>query len=198
MMTAVCGWSSIAMAQFGSGSTPQGNSPTISPYINLLRGGNVGLNYYGLVRPQQDFAMQNQQLGQGIQSLQRLQQGSQMQMSSRGYGYSQLGITGHPVIFNSFGNGQFSGGYTGFSGGGIGGGGVWWWCGLCWRCGLLAAVANLEASRTLVESGRQAVALVAWVRDSAESPGICPSLAELAIHTAQEDSFRLLFDRNST
>ncbi len=123
MMTVVCGWSSIATAQFSGGNNPQGNSPTISPYINLLRGGNVGLNYYGLVRPQQDFAMQNQQLGQGIQSLQMLQ-GSQMQMSSRGDGYSQLGMTGHPVIFNSFGNGQFTGGYTGFgnSGGGFGGG----------------------------------------------------------------------------
>ena len=124
ILTVVCGWSSIATAQFGGGNNPQGNSPTISPYINLLRGGNVGLNYYGLVRPQQDFAMQNQQLGQGLQSLQ-MQQGSQMEMSSRGYGYSQLGMTGHPVIFNSFGNGQFSGGYTGFgnSGGGFGGGG---------------------------------------------------------------------------
>jgi len=128
MITVVCGWSSIAMAQFGGGYNPQGNSPTISPYINLLRGGNVGLNYYGLVRPQQDFAMQNQQLGQGIQSLQ-MQQGLQMPMNTGTYGYSQLGMTGHPVIFNSFGNGQFSGGYTGFGnsgfgcGGNIGGGG---------------------------------------------------------------------------
>ncbi len=128
-ITVACGWSSLAMAQFGGGSNPQGNSPTISPYINLLRGGNTGLNYYGLVRPQQDFAMQNQQLGQGIQSLQlqqmqQMQQGSQMQMNGGSYGYSQLGMTGHPVIFNSFGNGQFSGGYFGTGGGGIGGGGI--------------------------------------------------------------------------
>ncbi|MEJ7590073.1 MAG: hypothetical protein WKF77_00840 [Planctomycetaceae bacterium] len=124
-ITVACGWSSLAMAQFGGGSNPQGNSATISPYINLLRGGNTGLNYYGLVRPQQDFAMQNQQLGQGIQSLQmqQMQQGSQMQMNGGSYGYSQLGMTGHPVIFNSFGNGQFSGGYFGTGGGGIGGGG---------------------------------------------------------------------------
>ena len=122
LMTVVCGWSSIAMAQFGGGYNPQGSSPTISPYINLLRGGNVGLNYYGLVRPQQDFAMQNQQLGQGIQSLQ-MQQGSQMQMNTGSYGYSQLGMTGHPVIFNSFGNGQFSGGYTSLGNSGFGGGG---------------------------------------------------------------------------
>ena len=118
----VCGWSSLATAQFGGGNNQLGSSPTVSPYINLLRGGNVGLNYYGLVRPQQNFAMQNQQLGQGIQSLQ-MQQGSQMPMNAGSYGYSQLGMTGHPVIFDSFGNGQFSGGYTGMGGGGMGGGG---------------------------------------------------------------------------
>jgi hypothetical protein len=126
-MTVVCGWSSAAMAQMAD----RPNSPTISPYINLLRNQNsgIGMNYFGLVRPQQQFALQNQQLGQGLQSLQmqasNLQmQGSNVQMNAGGYGYSQLGMTGHPVIFNSFGNGQFSGGYTGFSGGGIGGGGA--------------------------------------------------------------------------
>ena len=70
LITAVLCWSSMAMAQFG-GSHP-GNSPTYSPYLNLLRGGNtgVGQNYFGLVRPQQEFAQQNQALGQGLQSLQ--------------------------------------------------------------------------------------------------------------------------------
>jgi hypothetical protein len=29
--------------------------PSFSPYLNLLRGGNPALNYYGLVRPQQDY-----------------------------------------------------------------------------------------------------------------------------------------------
>lgn len=134
LVTAISGWSSLALAQFG-GSQP-GSSPTYSPYLNLLRGGNsgIGQNYFGLVQPQQQFAQQNQALGQGLQSLQ-MQGGMQggMQQTQGGYGYSQLGATGHPVIFNSFGTSRFSGGYTGgggsfggggggFSGGGYGGG----------------------------------------------------------------------------
>lgn len=121
-ITLLCGWSSLAIAQFGGTSQP-GSSPTFSPYLNLLRGGSsgVGMNYFGLVRPQQQFSQQTQQLGNGIQSLQM--QGGNIPTNSANYGYSQLGVTGHPVIFNSFGNGQFSGGYTGFGGGGAGGGG---------------------------------------------------------------------------
>ena len=120
IFTALCAWPAIGMAQFG------GSPPTISPYVNMLRpDSSPALNYYGLVRPQQEFAMQNQQLGQGLQSLQM--QGSNMQMNSNSFGYSQLGVTGHPVIFNSFGTSRFSGGYTGFGnsggGGGFGGGG---------------------------------------------------------------------------
>ncbi len=122
LITAILGWESVAMAQFG-GRQP-GGSPTYSPYLNLLRGGNtgVGQNYFGLVRPQQEFAQQNQALGQGLQTLhmQAMQGGNQPFQG--GYGYSQLGATGHPVIFNSFGTSRFSGGYTG-GGGGFGGGG---------------------------------------------------------------------------
>jgi hypothetical protein len=40
-------------------SIPQ--RPAFSPYLNLLRGGNPGLNYYGLVRPQLQL---NEQYGQ--------------------------------------------------------------------------------------------------------------------------------------
>lgn len=29
--------------------------PTVSPYMNLFRGGGTALNYYNLVRPQQEF-----------------------------------------------------------------------------------------------------------------------------------------------
>ena len=53
-----------ASAQVGGMNGP-GNTPTFSPYLNLLReGGGVGQNYFGLVRPQVDFAQQNQMLGQ--------------------------------------------------------------------------------------------------------------------------------------
>lgn len=123
LITAILGLPSAAMAQFG-GSQP-GSSPTYSPYLNLLRGGNsgVGQNYFGLVRPQQEFSQQNQALGQGLQNLQMqgLQGGNQQFQG--GYGYSQLGATGHPVIFNSFGTSRFTGGYTGSGGGQLGGGG---------------------------------------------------------------------------
>lgn len=115
----------VCFGQFGAQSDRGYNPPTFSPYINLLRNnGGVGQNYYGLVRPQMDFAQQNQQLNQGLQQLQMQNQNpNQMGRVPGGYGYSQLGVTGHPVIFNSFGNGQFTGGYTGMAGGGMGGGG---------------------------------------------------------------------------
>lgn len=100
------------------------DTPTFSPYINMFReGGGVGLNYFGLVRPQMEFAQQNQQLGMNVQALQMQGHQGQMMMMPA-YGYSQLGATGHPVVFNSFGQGRFGGGYNGMAGGmgGMGGG----------------------------------------------------------------------------
>ncbi len=111
-----------ASAQVGGMNGP-GNTPTFSPYINLLReGGGVGQNYFGLVRPQVEFAQQNQMLGQGINAL----QANQMQPGRMvgGYGYTQLGATGHPVMFGTINGGRFQGGYNGVAGGGgFGGGG---------------------------------------------------------------------------
>jgi hypothetical protein len=111
-----------ASAQVGGMNGPV-NSPTFSPYINLLReGGGVGQNYFGLVRPQVDFAQQNQMLGQNVNALQanQMQQGRMV----GGYGYTQLGATGHPVMFGSINGGRFQGGYNGVAGGGgFGGGG---------------------------------------------------------------------------
>lgn len=108
-----------ASAQVGGLNGP-GNTPTFSPYINLLReGGGVGQNYFGLVRPQVEFAQQNQMLGQGINAL----QANQMQPGRMvgGYGYTQLGATGHPVMFGTINGGRFQGGYNGMAGGGGGG-----------------------------------------------------------------------------
>jgi hypothetical protein len=105
-----------ASAQVGGMNGP-GNTPTFSPYINLLReGGSVGQNYFGLVRPQVDFAQQNQMLGQNINAL----QANQMQPGrmAGGYGYTQLGATGHAVMFGSINGGRFQGGYNGMAGGG--------------------------------------------------------------------------------
>jgi len=109
----------------GGGIDRPFSTPAFSPYLNMLRNdAGPAQNYYGLVRPQLEFARQNQQLSAGLESLQT-QQNAMMQPMGQpmmGYGYSQLGLTGHPVIFNSFGTSPFSGGYTGTSSGMMGGG----------------------------------------------------------------------------
>ncbi len=122
-----------ASAQFGGNRINRPiDTPTFSPYLNMFRGGAGGggpaLNYYGLVRPQQEFAQQNQQLGEGLQALQMQQlQGMQVMPGAGLYGYSQLGTTGHAVAFNSFRTSHFAGAFTagggGYGGGGYGGGG---------------------------------------------------------------------------
>jgi hypothetical protein len=45
--------------QFGSPATGR---PPVSPYLNLGRGGNPAINYYGVVRPQQQAALAIQSL----------------------------------------------------------------------------------------------------------------------------------------
>lgn len=107
---------STAPAQVGFGNP--GDSPTVSPYLNLLRGNNRNstvLNYYGLVRPQNRAIQQSQQINQGLLNLQQQQVGQQQVRQGRGGipRYSQLGITGHPTAFMTIG---------GVSGASIGGG----------------------------------------------------------------------------
>lgn len=49
--------------------------PSISPYLNLARGGNTAINYFGIVRPQFEFrAFEAQQQG-AMQQLGRQVQG---------------------------------------------------------------------------------------------------------------------------
>jgi hypothetical protein len=38
--------------------------PPVSPYLNLLRGGNPAINYFGIVRPELEGIQMTQQLGQ--------------------------------------------------------------------------------------------------------------------------------------
>src|SRR5207302_7614112 len=48
---------------------PPGNplgTPVLSPYLNLARGGNPAINYYGIVRPQQELRRDYQQLQQEL------------------------------------------------------------------------------------------------------------------------------------
>jgi hypothetical protein len=54
---------------FGPRAAPFTRTPTVSPYLNLLRGqGLPAVNYYGIVRPQMDAYARFQALGQGLQS----------------------------------------------------------------------------------------------------------------------------------
>lgn len=46
--------------------TPGRPSPTFSPYLNFLRPGSRTLNYFGLVRPEQEFRQSIGQLQQGL------------------------------------------------------------------------------------------------------------------------------------
>jgi hypothetical protein len=77
---------------------PTPSQPAVSPYLNLLRSGSSpGVNYYGLVRPQEEFR----------NSFQRLQQDFNTQQTQPSlYGpldTSGLPPTGHAARFNTQG-----------------------------------------------------------------------------------------------
>ncbi len=44
--------------------------PTFSPYLNMLRGGNPAVNYYGQVVPQRTMTLELQQQQRQLQQLQ--------------------------------------------------------------------------------------------------------------------------------
>jgi hypothetical protein len=65
--------------------------PPLSPYLNLFRGGNPAINYYGLVRPQQEF-------GNSIQEIQNEMHTPHTTMTNPASG-TNLPVTGHPTRF---------------------------------------------------------------------------------------------------
>lgn len=69
-------------------SMPQ--TPTFSPYLNMLRGGNAGLNYFGLVQPQLQL---NDQFGQ-------LQ--SRMGMMQRDIGQNEVNTINNLNMINPY------------------------------------------------------------------------------------------------
>jgi hypothetical protein len=75
-------------------STGPSTSAPLNPYLNLVRGGNPAVNYYGLVRPQVDAQ----------RSLQQLQQQQPGTSTPASYGMSPDGApnSGHPVQFMNF------------------------------------------------------------------------------------------------
>ena len=50
---------------------PLGGRPVYSPYLNLLRGGDPAINYYGLIRPQVQFQQSDAQLRQELFGLEQ-------------------------------------------------------------------------------------------------------------------------------
>jgi hypothetical protein len=81
---------SAVRAQSPIGAPP----PPYSPYLNLLRpGANPALNYYGLVRPQQDFARSMQAIhGQLLNTQQAIADQASGDLA-----------TGHPTYFMNYG-----------------------------------------------------------------------------------------------
>jgi|GEM_PF-2454305 len=73
-------------------STNPYNTPSVSPYLNMTRGGNAAVNYYDLVRPQQNTS-------NAIQRLQQQQSQGALQGPSAN---AALGFTGHPATFMNY------------------------------------------------------------------------------------------------
>lgn len=94
----------------GAPSMRRSSKPVTSPYLNLLNNGNgngngngVGFNYFQRVKPEQEFRAADQQLGQGLNAVQK-QVNSQQQMLLRQSNASNLTQSGHATSFFSLGN----------------------------------------------------------------------------------------------
>lgn len=83
-------------SRFGRNRSVYGSRPAYSPYLNLLRPGNTALNYYGLVRPEQEFRSTNQQFQQQFREVDR-----KFESFEQREGASNLGVTGHRTRFFS-------------------------------------------------------------------------------------------------
>jgi len=103
----------VRSPQFGR---PPNRRPVTSPYLNLLRGGGIGFNYFRRVRPEQEFRNADNALTRSLNNV-RNQLNRQTQQPGQQPG-GALGITGHPVRFLDLG-GYFSGGVGGAGSGNI-------------------------------------------------------------------------------
>jgi hypothetical protein len=78
------------------------NTPAVSPYLNLTRGGNAAINYNTLVKPQIDTSRSLQQLQTQVGQNQQL---LMAQLTERPGGIDPnvvLPFTGHPVQFMAY------------------------------------------------------------------------------------------------
>jgi hypothetical protein len=73
--------------------------PVLNPYLNLLRGGNPAVNYYGLVRPQMQ---QNQQLQRLQNGLARTTEEVEAAAATPAMTPGVLADTGHTVGFMTY------------------------------------------------------------------------------------------------
>jgi hypothetical protein len=85
--------------------------PVVSPYLNLARGGNPAINYYGVIRPQEQtnlsiFQLQQQQqaTGQAILATETA---------------TALPLTGHPTRFFNYSHYFFNQGGGVYAAGGV-------------------------------------------------------------------------------
>lgn len=102
----------------GSYNQPIQYPSPISPYMNMNRGGNPAINYYGLVRPQISTAQNLHMLQQEVQQLNAMGAGPFVGQT----GTPSVTLkTGHPVTFFNYGSyfPMFGGG-GGMAAGGIG------------------------------------------------------------------------------
>lgn len=136
----------LAVAVLGSGRASAqpynggagGGSPGASPYLNLLRGSNPAyLNYYGLVRPEQQSRAQGTQLQQqqsqlgtmsnSVMSLQQASRGGADLQTGHSFGFQtqrQYFMTTNGTGVNRGGGMGVGGGGQGVGGQGVGGGGM--------------------------------------------------------------------------
>lgn len=98
-------WAGLALAQPPGVGGPGPTRPTTSPYLNLLQGGNRGnaaLNYYRLVRPEQEWRRYDAQLNQQVTGLRR--DVNNLQAGLLPDGSRPLSTSGHATSFQNLGS----------------------------------------------------------------------------------------------
>jgi hypothetical protein len=81
-------------SQYGYGT------PRLSPYLNLLRGGNTAANYFMGVVPEVERRANARLFTNQIQDLERRVQG----IEEPGELFPRLSETGHPAVFGNYGS----------------------------------------------------------------------------------------------
>jgi hypothetical protein len=88
--------------RLGQYSQPGGDRAVVPPILNMNRGGNPAINYFGIVQPQIDASRNLQQLQQQFQQLDgtsTLTQGAYTAATAPG---TSMLTTGHPVAFMNY------------------------------------------------------------------------------------------------